>query len=321
MKGWKNLIYGIVLSISVTTHAMTREQEQQFLYYYYDAIQLFQQGDYATSFQEFLFLEQLHPLDPGVNLYLGIFYDGYHHSDEALSHFQTAYEQYPQEYWLQYVVALFRKGDNTSKKQAIAVLEQVSLRDKDNVDVWENLRQAYSATGQYSAAIHAQDEIDRIEGYSGLSAMNRYRIHVLQQDLKQAIADINRYLQDDPNDLQFLIFRAELYEATHQKKEMLIQAYEQVLRQDPHNVVILNNYAYLLATHHGDLSLAEMMSQAAVKYEPTNATYLDTYAWILYMRGNQALAELYIRRAIECSGEEVNKEILQHQKTILRHPK
>lgn len=314
----KRVILVILTMLAVSVHATTVEQEQRFKYYYYEAVRLFQDADYTTAYHLFEFLDQLNPNDPSVNLYLGIFHDGFNDPEGALDYYRRAYELYPDEYWINYVVSLFRRGEEADRAKGIAILEEVSLSQPDNSDVWDNLRQAYTATKNYTNALHAQDELDRLEGYSQYSAINRYRIQLMRHDVKAALCEIDRYLVEDPTNLQFLIWRTEIYEATKQKPQVLAAAYEQVLKQDPRNATVLNNYAYLLSNHHGDLSRAEVMSQRALQQEPQNPTFIDTYAWILYKKKEWALAEMYIRRAISCSEDEVNPEIAKHALLIMR---
>lgn len=52
-----------------------------------------------------------------------------------------------------------------------------------------------------------------------MSAMQRYRLNALMKNSKQAIYEVERYLEENPDNVQFLVFRAQLYEQTHQPAE------------------------------------------------------------------------------------------------------
>ena len=308
----------ILLTLSMALSAMTPEQEQRFKYYYYEAVRLFQAEDYQTSYKLFRFLYQLDNQDAGVNLYLGLFSNAYHDQEGATTFFRQAYLSCPEEYWLQYAAILFQSQDKASQDEAIKVLNNATRLQPDNSEVWDNLRQAYAAVGRYKDALHAQDEIDRLTGYNAYSAFNRYQMQMMLGQPKKAMAELDRYLAETPNDVQFLIYKTELSEAMHLKAKKLIPLYERILHLDPRNATTLNNYAYLLATHKGDLNRAESMSRQAIQQEPQDANYLDTYAWILFLNGEQALAQMYIRRAIECyKGKTLTKEVLKHAAKIL----
>lgn len=80
----------------------------------------------------------------------------------------------------------------------------------------------------------------------------------------------------------------------------------------------LNNYAYFLATHGTpeDLIKAEDLASRAVQRVRNFPTFLDTYAWVLYLRGEYALAKIYIDSAIS-NEEEPNSVYYEHQGDIL----
>ncbi|MCQ2331561.1 MAG: hypothetical protein MJZ55_06180, partial [Paludibacteraceae bacterium] len=184
-------------------------------------------------------------------------------------------------------------------------------------DLWDRLRDAYTGVKEYKKAIAAQDSLDKIEGYGPYSAINRYRIYMLMQAPKKAIAAIEDYLKEAPTDIQFQMYRMQLYEVTNQPVKKRIAVYQDILALDPYNALALNNYAYMLATHKGDLHLAELMSTKAIRVESQNPTYLDTYAWIMYLTGQNELAKLYIRQAINLLGNNpIPQEVQQHYNAI-----
>ena len=149
-----------------------------------------------------------------------------------------------------------------------------------------------------------------------MSAMQRYRLNALMRHYEQAIREIERYLEQDPDNYQFQVFRMQLYEQTQQPPAKMIPAYEAVLRMDSRNILVMNNLAWNLCLIHKDLLRAEQLSRTTIMREPTNPIYLDTYAWIMYLLGDCQSALFYIERAIEHSTEEVDKEIQKHYNEI-----
>ena len=61
---------------------------------------------------------------------------------------------------------------------------------------------------------------------------------------------------------------------------------------------------------------AEHLSRTTNMRDPTNPIYLDTYAWIMHLLGDCESALFYIKRAVEHSIKEIDKEIQQHYKEI-----
>jgi len=298
---------------------MTVEQEQRFLYYFYEAEHLWQTEQYADAYSLFEFCYALKPNDAIVNRYLGHVYRGCKLPAQAIVHYKQAWEAAPKECWRDYVLMLYNDTEVGDKEKAVKVMEQTTKYLNDNAELWGHLCDAYIGTRDFKKALLAQDKIDKIEGYNAYSAINRYRIYLFMQKPKKAIQAIEQYLEEDPKNLQFLLYRMQLYEATGAKPKQLISIYQDILQVDPFNALVLNNYAYLLATENGDLSAAEKMSTKALQLEPNNPTYLDTYAWILHLSGQNELAKLYIRQAVNQYGDQdIPREIQEHYKAIFQ---
>ena len=130
----------------------------------------------------------------------------------------------------------------------------------------------------YKKALKVQDNLDSINGYNAMSAMQRYRLNALMKNNQQAIYEIERYLEIEPENYQFQVFRMQLYEQTQQPPTKMIAAYDAILRMDPRNIVVMNNLAWNLCIGGGDLNRAEQLSHITIMREPTNPIYLDTYA-------------------------------------------
>jgi tetratricopeptide (TPR) repeat protein len=177
--------------------------------------------------------------------------------------------------------------------------------------------QAISAQ-EWKKVLVLQDELDKKEGYDAYSAITRYRIFALSGKPKKAIKEIDRYLETDPTNMRFLLFRLEIMEQMGAKPKELYALYERVLKIDPYNLMILNNYAYHLATHGGDLTKAEKMSAITIQEQPSNPTFLDTYGWILHLQGQDQLALFYLNKALWNLGndEKMRDEVQKHIHSI-----
>ncbi len=317
----KKLVLIILLGVPLLASAMTEEQRQRFLYYFYQAEHLWQTEQYADAYALFDFCHDLNPDDPMVNLHLGHIYKGCKLTDQALVYYRKAWLKAMEECWDDYAVTLYNAGGEANRLAAVKVMEQTTKTVKQDIELWDRLRDGYIGVGKYKQALSAQDEFDKVEGsgYTPYSAMNRYRIYSLMQQPKKAIYALEKYLENDPANLQFQMYLVQLYELTNQPQKKIIALYDRVLSLDPYNALVLNNYAYLLACRKGDLLQAEQMSLKAIQADPQNPTYLDTYAWIMYLTGQIDLAKLYIRQAVLYVGDkEIPDEIQQHYNAIFK---
>ena len=315
-------VIGIVLMLfcagMVWGQTLTKEQEQQFLYYYYEAnrLILLQETEKARPIVEFCYL--LNPNDANINNYLGYYAKEDGNIPEMIAYFKKAYELAPSDYWYNYNVLLLQTEIKDKQLEAINNLKAVAKANKRDEDVHAVLQKAYISLNLLPEALKIQDALDSIHGYNEQSAIQRYRLNTMMGKNKQAIQEIERYLKEEPENYQFHVFRLQLYEQTKQPTAKLIEAYESVLRFDNRNMMWLNNLAWNICISGGDLNKAEELSRTTIMAEPSNSIFLDTYAWILYKKGDYEGAWFYIQRAKEHTTEETDKEIEKHWKAIKR---
>lgn len=293
MKGERNIfrrVLGLfVLSVfsfhfSVSARELTTEQQQQFTYYWYAAKQAIEEERYAQAYVLLEFCHVLKPDDPQNLYFLGVMYQGLNKHDEAKAFFEQAYN--------------VQHGNRSE-------------------DLLNHLLQIYMLRGEWKKALAMQDELDKLNGYDAYSALTRYRIYALQNEPKKALQAIDKYLETDPTNLRFMLFRLELLEKTNAKQKVLYKQYEDILALDPGNLLVLNNYAYHLATHNGDMKRAERMSEITIREQPTNAVYLDTYGWILHLQGQDELAKFYLERALwNATDDQTKAEVTKHLEKV-----
>ena len=82
------------------------EEEQQFLYYFYEAQRLIQKEDILPAWELTQFCYALNPNNATVNNYMGVFLDAFDQKAEAIGYFRRAFELDPNEYWYQYTLYL-----------------------------------------------------------------------------------------------------------------------------------------------------------------------------------------------------------------------
>lgn len=301
---------------SIDTDTLSIEREQQFLYYFYEAERLIQLQKIEEAKPIVEFCYALNPNDATINNYMGLYAQTEQDTSAMATYFRRAYELNPKEYWYNHHVLQLQSDDKKVQQQAVQQLAALAKEDTTNVELHEILQKAYIMLQQYRQALETQDRLDSINGYDAMSAMQRYRLNAMMRKNKQAIYEIERYLELDPDNYQFQLFRMQLYEQTQQPPAKMIPAYEAVLRMDSRNIVVMNNLAWNLCLIRKDLLRAEQLSRTTIMRDPTNPIYLDTYAWIMHLLGDCESALFYIKRAIEHSTEEIDKEIQQHYKEI-----
>ena len=95
------------------------------------------------------------------------------------------------------------------------------------------------------------------------------------------------------------------------------KAYDRSLRYDPDNAMVLNNYAYFLSLEERDLEKALTMSSRAIALTDNNPTYLDTHAWVLFKLGRVDEARKIMQQAVALDAQE-SAALLVHYGDILK---
>jgi tetratricopeptide (TPR) repeat protein len=296
---------------------LTTEQEQQFTYYWYAARQALEENDYPKALVLFEFCDAIKPNDGKTLEFLGILYHAMRQEDRAMDAFKRAFEADPRDCWYRYSSALLEEKTEEATIEAMHVRERALKENPKDDELMVRLQRVYISLGEWKKALKMQDQIDGVKGFDASGAVTRYRLLLTMKQPKKALATIDKYLELDPTDLQFLVFRVEVLEQMKTKPAELYAAYDKILAIYPGHIGILNNYAYHLATHKGDLQRAERMSEQTIREEPNNAIYLDTYGWILHLKGQDELAKFYLNRAlINAQNEETTKEVQKHLNAI-----
>lgn len=318
--GWILLFFcGIVARVYADT--LSPERHQQFLYYFYEAERLIRLNKTAEAREIVEFCYELNPNDAAINNYMGYYAQEDQDLMAMLGFFKRAFELAESEYWHNYNVLLLQTELKKNEQMAIANLERVAKNNPKDENVHMFLQKAYISLEDLDKALKLQDRLDSIRGYNEESAMQRYRLNMLLGDTRRAIYEIERYLDNDPENYQFQVFLLQLYEQTKQPREKMIEAYEAVLKFDSRNLMLMNNLAWNLCISGGDLKRAEELSRITIMSEPSNPIYLDTYAWIMYHTGDYESALFYIQRAMVYETPETSKEIKMHYEKIKRKQK
>lgn len=299
--------------------ALSVERQQQFSYYWYAAKQAITEERYSDALLLLTFCEQINPNDGKTLDFLGSMYDALNKTDKAKDYYRRAFQADPHDQWYHYSEVLLKEGGKENVKLAQQVLEQAHQLNPKDEDLLEYMLRLYGSTEQWKKVLQTQDEMDAIRGYDAYSALNRANAWTMLGKPKKALGAVEKYLELEPTNVRFMLYRVDLLERCKAKPEQLYAEYDRVLTLAPGNLSVLNNYAYLLATRGGDLKKAERMSQLTIREEPNNAVYLDTYGWILHLQGQDDLALFYLRKALDyASSAEIRQVVQLHAAAVLR---
>ena len=112
------------------TQTLSVEEEQQFLYYFYEAERLIRCNQIEAARDVVEFCHELNPNDATINNYMGLYAREDEKEAEMAYYFRRAYELNPKEYWYNYHVLLLQTEDKKVQQQAIKQLTALAKTDK-----------------------------------------------------------------------------------------------------------------------------------------------------------------------------------------------
>lgn len=205
-------------------------QEQELKYYFYEAVRLFDAEQYGEAMALFMMCERIDAKDAATAHYLARLYTGLNAQDLAAKYTKKAYDLAPEAYWDEYAYRLFRE----QPKQAIQVVQKQLKRKPDDGDAAQLLQKMYAARGDYKGALKAQDLIDRAEGESIYSVMQRYQLNRQMGKVKQAVQALENYLKKEPDEYYVQVFLGDTYYALGDTLKAIHQ-YADVEKNYPEN--------------------------------------------------------------------------------------
>jgi cellulose synthase operon protein C len=128
--------------------------------------------------------------------------------------------------------------------------EKATELDKNNTDAWVKLVQVQAAKGP----------------------------------TQQAIATVQRALQDNPRESALYVLNGQLFES-ERDWDGAKNCYQKALEIDARQPVASNNLAYVLTQTGGNLDVALSLAQTAKRGMPDSSSAADTLGWVLFEKG------------------------------------
>lgn len=251
----------------------------QFTYAFYAARNSLRQMQYDEGMALLLFCKSVSPADAATLQSIGYMWQALQDPEKAEDYYRRAFEKDPKSYWSNYAVVLY----NTDQlEEAARVLEEGVSQNPTDTDPLEALSTVYQALGETKKAIRVQDRIEQIEGITAYNTMNRYRLYAATNNKKKALQTIDRYLQDNPDDLRFRVFKADVLLQTGKEKEALA-IYFAELNENPDNPYALFSLATYCLNNNDRQRGAEYIRRAILSDYLGLDEKLDQY------KRNQAL--------------------------------
>jgi len=155
----------------------------------------------------------------------------------ALGYAREAYEIDSDNIWYaQFLGQLY--SETGRMDQSIEVFKNI-IRDHPNeYGYYFNLGSLLSAQGKYDEALELYDELEKRVGTSEELSLQRQMIYIDKGDFTSALTEIDKLIENNPEELRLYGMKAEIYQQLGREDEAR-ELYEQMLEMQPDNGLVL----------------------------------------------------------------------------------
>lgn len=192
---------------------------------------------------------------------------------------------------------LVHAGEMENAKKALTSLKRDFGERPEvlGIEGWFALGTADYATAEKSFSAAAEKRPDTE------LTISLFRALWAQQKQDEAIAVLQNWLKEHPQDLAVLLQLAEGYMSLN-KEDEAVKVYATVIELQPNHLVALNNLAWL--SQDKDLKQAIGYAERAYQLSPNDPSVLDTYGMLLLKKGDIRRGHRMIQKAAELAPED-----------------
>lgn len=259
---WKKHILialGTVMTIftgMATNPTPSITEQQNFDYYFYDAERALQAGKMDEGMALLQHCLTLQPNNAAVNHLIGAIYASIDSTQIAFPYIAKAVQHDP-EAWMYVESYISLLADMEDYDEILRVVKNSLKHDPKNIEAWQIKALGEVQKGQYQKAIKTYNQIEKIQGITDMSSIEKFKLYMACDKEKKAVNEIDRLVNEYPTEYRFQVLRGQLYMG-QQMYEKAYETYQHVLSKNPENP-----YIYI--------SLAEYYKQ---KGEPQKASEL-----------------------------------------------
>ncbi len=185
-------------------------QQRKFDYYYYEAINAKSRDKYAEAFDYFQYCHELDSTNASVLTELGAFYSFLGNNTQAYHFFKKAVGYAPNNYDYNFIYANICKALNMDE-EVVSIYENMIEKFPNKTDLYYELAEAYSNSGELKKAIKTLTKLESIVGVSDVITMNKFRLYNMLGQRDKIFEEMQEIIDKNPTDLRYPMVMGDLY--------------------------------------------------------------------------------------------------------------
>lgn len=194
------------------------EDKRKFDYYFYSAVNAKTIGQYSAAFDYLIFCNQLDSTNANVLYELGNFYKTLKDLEISKNYYTKAVKYDPQNY----IYNMSLAGTLLEKQEyakSIDIYENVIKKNPEKIELYMYLSEAYRMSGDFNKSIEALNNLERTMGMNENITMQKFKLYAALNDKKKAYAEVQKYINKNPDDVRYYVLLANLYIQDNKMKE------------------------------------------------------------------------------------------------------
>ncbi len=179
-------------------------------YFYYEALREKVKGNYAEAFDLFQYCNALDSTNATVLVELGAYYSFLGDNSKSYEYLKKAVEYYPENFDFNMIYAKICKALHMDM-EVVSVYENMIEKYPDKIELYYELAEAYSNSGELDKAINILTKLETITGVSDVITMNKFRLYNMMGERDKIFKEMKQLIAENPSDVRYLMLIGDLY--------------------------------------------------------------------------------------------------------------
>ena len=221
--------------LPVTRRALSYNDEQRFKYFYLEAFNQQNKGNYAAAFDLLNHCLEINPTAAEVYFMRSAYNALLNNDSLTLADIEKAAELNPQNsVFLERLAGVYIGAGRYD--EAIEAYEKLYANNHDRDDVLNVLIRLYGQQQDFDNVLQTIDRLENLEGSSEELTLARMRVFSLKGDKKAEFAELQNLSKKHPNDMNYHVMMGNWLLQNELPADAL-KEYELVLAQEPDNLM------------------------------------------------------------------------------------
>ncbi|MDL2214795.1 tetratricopeptide repeat protein, partial [Dysgonomonas sp. OttesenSCG-928-M03] len=236
---------------------LSQDDRKKFDYYFYDAMNAKSTGQYAATYDYLRYCMKIDSTNANVLFELGNFYASLQEKDEAYDFYSKAVKYDPNNFYYNMAYA-GAAADKQEFKITADIYQKLVKENPNKIELYMYLSEAYRLDGNFEKSIEALNDLERTMGMDEKITIQKFKLYSAQNDKKRAYAEVQKYIDKNPDDVRYYILLGNLYMQDGKNKEAYL-ALTKAKLIDPDNPMLITSMAsYYETVNNKEAAEAEL---------------------------------------------------------------